>query len=385
MAEDDETYRFDGFVLDAANRELRRGTTRLDLNARYFDALVLLVREHGRLVEKDRFFEEVWNDVVVSDSALTQCIKDVRKHLGDDASNPRYIETVPRHGYRFIGPVETAPPDAPAPTDPGLPEEVPTVSPPNTEAPPYAAEAAAHNPLANHAGLRSLQTAALWGSAGALGGGVAGVLGGLLYGSALASADAGLGTASILLVLLSFNVLVGFVGGAGVSFGMAAAGWAMRRPLRWSIAGAALGGLIVGTGVKLLGVDAFRLFFGRAPAGITGGLEGATLGAAVALGARIGDGSGVPPWRPVAGAAAAGALAGALIPLAGGHLMGGSLELLARSFADSRLQLDALGRFFGEVHFGPTTQVVLGSIEGLLFGGCVVGALVLARRVFGGR
>src|SRR5690606_8847336 len=115
MAEDDLRYRFDGFLLDAANRQLWRGETRLDLNARYFDALVLLVREHGRLVEKDRFFAEVWDDVVVSDSALTQCIKDVRKQLGDDAANPRYIETVPRYGYRFIGPVEAVRPEARAP------------------------------------------------------------------------------------------------------------------------------------------------------------------------------------------------------------------------------------------------------------------------------
>src|SRR5690606_18525671 len=129
------------------------------------------------------------------------------------------------------------------------------------------------------------------------------------------------------------NVLVGLVGGAGVSFGMAAASWAARRPLHGSIVGAALGGLLVGGGAKLVGVDAFNLLFGRAPAGITGGLEGAVLGAVIALGIRIGGGTGaVPRWKPVAAAALAGAGAGALIPIAGGHLMGGSLDLLARSF-----------------------------------------------------
>ena len=65
--------------------------------------------------------------------------------------------------------------------------------------------------------------------------------------------------------------------------------------------------------------------------------------------------------------------------------MGGSLDLLARSFDGSRLQFDALGRFFGEVHFGHTTQVVLGGVEGLLFGSCVAAALVMARRVLGGQ
>lgn len=60
--------------------------------------------------------------------------------------------------------------------------------------------------------------------------------------------------------------------------------------------------------------------------------------------------------------------------------MGGSLELLARAFAGSRLHLDALGRYFGELHFGYTTQGVLGGIEGFFFGSCVVGAIVLAHR-----
>lgn len=373
MDEEGLTYRFDDFLLDAPNRQLWRGDTQIDLNARYFDALVLLVREHGQLVEKDRFFAEVWDDVVVSDSALTQCIKDVRKQLVDDAANPRYIETVPRYGYRFIGSVEAVHPEARLASEPDALAD---------------ARGDAHSDgarPARSAERLSLQAAALWGSAGALGGGFAGVLGGLFYGSALAytPADSGLGTASILLVLLSLNVLVGFVGGAGVSFGMAVVGWATRRPLKWSIAGAALGGLIVGGGMKLLGVDAFNLLFGRAPAGITGGLEGAALGASLALGARLGGGpDAAPPWRPIVGAGVAGAVAGALIPLAGGHLMGGSLELLARSFDGSRLQLDTLGRFFGEVHFGHTTQVVLASIEGLLFGSCVAGALVMARRVW---
>ena len=99
-------YRFDDFVVDVSDRQLWRGDTRIDLNARYLDALVLLVQERDKLVEKGRFFDEVWRDVVVSDSALTQCIKEIRKQLGDDASNPRYIQTVARHGYRFIGEAE---------------------------------------------------------------------------------------------------------------------------------------------------------------------------------------------------------------------------------------------------------------------------------------
>ena len=362
-------YRFGEFVLDVRDRQLWRGDTRIDLSARYLDALVLLVRERGQLVEKERFFDEVWNDVVVSDSALTQCIKEIRKHLGDDASNPRYIQTVPRHGYRFIG-------DA-APL---------TTEKPRSDSPQVGSNV---QPDRDEDEWRMWRDGLHEWGAGTLGGGVAGLLGGLLYGFGLASADAGVGTLSTLLVLVSLNVLVGLTGGFGVSLGLAGSGIIarllpkMRVALR--IGGAALGGLFVGELAKLLGVDAFNLLVGRAPAGITGGPEGAVLGAALALGAhlgnRFGDRTGdATRWQAAAGAGISGAAAGALIPLAGGHLMGGSLNLLAQSFAESRLQLDRFGLLFGELHFGLATEVALGAVEGLLFGSCVVGALVLMER-----
>lgn len=60
--------------------------------------------------------------------------------------------------------------------------------------------------------------------------------------------------------------------------------------------------------------------------------------------------------------------------------MGGSLDLLARHFPDSRLRLDEIGDLFGENGFGPISQLVTGGIEGLLFGGCIVGAMTIARR-----
>src|SRR6476646_8060378 len=100
------SFRFDRFCLDPAERQLTRDGTPVELNARYLDALVLLVREPGKLVSKDRFLDEVWKGVPVTDEALTQCIKSLRRQLGDDASRPRFIETVPKHGYRFIAPVE---------------------------------------------------------------------------------------------------------------------------------------------------------------------------------------------------------------------------------------------------------------------------------------
>ena len=80
------------------------------------------------------------------------------------------------------------------------------------------------------------------------------------------------------------------------------------------------------------------------------------------------------------GRALAGAAAGIAIPLLGGRLMGGSLDLLARAFPDSRLRLDPLTALFGESGFGPVSQIVTGAIEGALFSGCVVGAMIIARR-----
>src|SRR3982750_4437859 len=101
-------FRFDRFILDPDDRQLKRGGEPVELNARYLDALALLVSEAGRLVSKDRFMDEVWRGIPVTDEALTQCIRTLRRQLGDDAARPRLIETVPKHGYRFIGAVQTA-------------------------------------------------------------------------------------------------------------------------------------------------------------------------------------------------------------------------------------------------------------------------------------
>ena len=99
-------FAFEGFVLDIRERRLIAGEEPVELNARYLDALALLVRYCGKLVPKDQFLDEVWRGVPVTDEALTQCIKTLRRKLGDDANRPRFIETVPKHGYRFIAPVE---------------------------------------------------------------------------------------------------------------------------------------------------------------------------------------------------------------------------------------------------------------------------------------
>ena len=355
-------FRFERFSLDVRDRQLRRDDAPVELNGRYLDALALLVGEPGRLISKDRFLAEVWRGVPVTDEALTQCIKTLRRQLGDDAGRPRFIETVPKHGYRFIAPVERIEADAP----PGPPESAAVASPAPS----------------------AWRQFGVLGGAGMVGGGVAGVLIGLFYGFGAAPEplQAGMGAASVLLVLVCISVVLGLIAGGGVGFGVAAAGFAPGRPWLWSVIGGAVGGLFTGGFGKLIGLDAFNLLFGHSPGAITGAAEGAVLGAALGLGAWLATLTAGPP-RGVPSFAAgglAGAAAGAVVPLFGGRLMGGSLDLLARQFPQSRLSLDPIGAVFGENGFGPISQIVTGGIEGLLFGGCVVGAMMLARRLMAG-
>ncbi|HEU4498207.1 MAG TPA: transcriptional regulator [Sphingomicrobium sp.] len=330
------SYRFDRFLLDVGDRRLLADGAPVELSSRYLDALALLVREAGRLVPKQRFLDEVWRGVPVTDEALTQCIKTLRRQLGDDAARPRFIETVPKHGYRFVAPVNKA----------------------------GGGQAGA---------ARSLD----WrlGVAGTIGGGVAGLIGGLIYGFAAAS---DVGGASVLLVLVAITALVGLAGGAGVAFGIASASLAPSRAWHWSLLGGAAGGMVVGAIVKLLGTDAFNLLLGRAPDGITGAAEGAILGGAIGLGAWLADGKSLR--RSMAAAGLAGGAAGAAVPLLGGRLMGGSLVSLGSQFPGSRLRLDAVSALLGESGFGARTLVVTGALEGMLFGACLVGAMVIARR-----
>ena len=352
------SFRFDRFLLDPVDRQLKRDDVPVELNARYLDALTLLVREQGKLISKDRFLEEVWRGVPVTDEALTQCIKTLRRQLGDDAARPSFIETVPKHGYRFIAPVECS---GDEPRRQAAAPEAPT--------------------------SQSWRQFFLLGLAGTIGGGVAGLIGGLFYGFAGASQSLqpGMGAVSVLLVLFCLTILVATTGAVGVSFGIAASGFAHSRHWLWSILGGAIGGLVVGAFVKLLGLDAFNLLFGQSPGDITGAAEGALLGGAIGFGAWLGGRSRPFQLRRVmALAGVTGGVAGILIPLLGGRLMGGSLDLLAHSFPDSRLRLDQIGGLFSEPGFGLVSQVVTGGLEGALFGGCVAGAMIVARRSLSG-
>ena len=69
---------------------------------RYFDLLVFLIERRHEAVHRRDIFDRVWSDVIVSDSALSQAIRTIRRTLDDDPREPRFIRTVSRHGYRFV-------------------------------------------------------------------------------------------------------------------------------------------------------------------------------------------------------------------------------------------------------------------------------------------
>jgi DNA-binding winged helix-turn-helix (wHTH) protein len=95
-------YRFADFVVSPSRRLLLREGKPVPLIPRYFDLLLLLLERRNEAPHRSDILDEVWNDVVVSDGALNQAIRVLRRALGDDPRNPVFIRTVARHGYRFI-------------------------------------------------------------------------------------------------------------------------------------------------------------------------------------------------------------------------------------------------------------------------------------------
>jgi DNA-binding winged helix-turn-helix (wHTH) protein/TolB-like protein len=97
-------HRFGPFVIDAKNGELRRGADRVPLQPQPMRVLLVLASRPGELVSRRELQDAVWNDGTFVDfeQGLNWCIKRIRETLGDNAARPRYIETIPRRGYRFI-------------------------------------------------------------------------------------------------------------------------------------------------------------------------------------------------------------------------------------------------------------------------------------------
>ena len=113
-------FQFGGFSLDIREHSLKRGERTIPLRPKSFLTLTYLVQHSGRLVSKDELLERIWDGVVVTDGTLTQCIKEIRRAIGDDPHQPAFIQTVPRIGYRFVAEVSAVPEEA---TDEEIVEE----------------------------------------------------------------------------------------------------------------------------------------------------------------------------------------------------------------------------------------------------------------------
>ena len=104
--------RFESFELDTSSNELRKAGSLVKLQSQPFQLLVLLVERRGEVITREAIRQTLWDDqtFVDFDRSINFCINQIRAALGDDPQSPRYIETVPRKGYRFIA----APAQSPA-------------------------------------------------------------------------------------------------------------------------------------------------------------------------------------------------------------------------------------------------------------------------------
>src|ERR1700746_2127143 len=103
----DGIIRFGSFEVDLRAGELRRGGLKVRLSGQPFDVLVALLEKPGQVVTREELHDKLWSQDTFVDfeHGLNKAINKVREALGDDADNPRFIETLPRRGYRFLAPV----------------------------------------------------------------------------------------------------------------------------------------------------------------------------------------------------------------------------------------------------------------------------------------
>ena len=111
-------YEFGNFRLDPSAKVLFCEDKPVSLTPKVFETLQVFLEHAGRLLEKDELMQRLWQDRFVEESNLTFNIKMLRRALKDDAHEPRFIETVPRRGYRFIAKVKESFPDIKAKTEP---------------------------------------------------------------------------------------------------------------------------------------------------------------------------------------------------------------------------------------------------------------------------
>ena len=345
-------YRFSHFVVSPGRRVLVRDGRELPVIPRYFDLLVLLIERRREAVHKRDIFDRVWADVIVSDSALSQAIRTLRRTLGDDSREPQFIRTVSRHGYQFVF------------TD--VVEEEDEVD-----------AAAVRPPTSPSAEMAIRSDGSRWADA-CLGSGLAGAAGGAVGALTLAALPESHATLDLVPVLAVIGGTCAALGGAGVTAGLMsarAAPPAWKRPAL--VAGGAFGGALVGTIVQWLCRWSLEALVGvRVPIG--GGLEGLIIGGAAGLAyALVTERVDADHASEVRGprrryavilTALLCGVGGMAITMSGRPLVGGTVHAIAQTARGSKVTLAPLGQLMGEADFGPLSQSVVGFSEAALFG-----------------
>src|SRR6185295_1743167 len=107
-----QVIRFATFEVDLQAQELRKRGLRLKLTGQPFQVLAILLEQPGTVVTREELQKRLWPDTFVDvDHNLNTAINKIREALGDSSESPRFVETLPRRGYRFIGPVEKQDPE----------------------------------------------------------------------------------------------------------------------------------------------------------------------------------------------------------------------------------------------------------------------------------
>ena len=341
----------------------------MPLIPRYFDLLLLLIERRREAVHRNEIFDRVWGDVTVSDSALSQAVRTIRRTLDDDPREPRFIRTVSRHGYQFVfaDVIEEDEGHETGKTHEGderregregderhegrLPKELQE---------PRGASA----------------RAAAGAGGGVTGGALAGIVAGAVGGLVLTAAPGSTAPFAIVPVLAVIGGGCGAIGGAGVGAGVGFADAAAptQRPVALTLGGA-VGGGIVGVAVQWLTRWALSALVGL-DIRIGGGLEGLVIGAGAGLGLAIATVTALGAFLPRSGrrphAAAVIAffcgIAGLAMTLTGHPLAGGTIQAIAEAAEGSRVSLAPLGRLIGETDFGPLTSAIIAFGEAATFG-----------------
>ena len=130
-------YRFGPFELDPGEGALSRNGTRLKLQDLPYRLLVVLLERPGEIISREEIRQRLWpeNTFVEFDNSLSVAIRKVRDSLGDDAEAPRYVETIPRRGYRFLAPVSVVEGEKPKQASPRAAALSPVAVPEHTASP----------------------------------------------------------------------------------------------------------------------------------------------------------------------------------------------------------------------------------------------------------